>query len=56
VWCTVLNIPLSATFSFFWGARGAAAALVTVAALMTLSLAWRVGRRPAIWRAAFKAT
>ncbi len=56
VWCTLVNVPLSAALAFFMGALGAAAAVVTVAALMVLSLAWSLRRRPAIWRAAFKAT
>lgn len=55
VWCTVLNVPLSAVLSFFMGALGAAVAVVAVAALMVLLLACCLRRRPAIWRAAFKA-
>lgn len=56
VWCALLNIPLTAVLSLFLGAVGAAAAIVFVAAVMVLSLAWSLrNRRLAIWRAAFRA-
>ncbi|RPI14622.1 MAG: hypothetical protein EHM65_04535 [Acidobacteriales bacterium] len=57
VWCALVNIPLTAVLSLFMGALGAAAALVIVAALMVVSLAWSLRRqRLAIWHAAFKPT
>jgi len=57
VWCALINIPLTAVLSLFMGALGAAAAIVIVAAVMVVSLAWSLRRqRLAIWHAAFKPT
>ncbi|HWQ53424.1 MAG TPA: oligosaccharide flippase family protein [Bryobacteraceae bacterium] len=55
VWCALINIPLTAVLSLFLGALGAAVAIVLVAVVMVLSLAWSLRRRRlAIWRAAFR--